>query len=121
MAFLCSQLQVAVETQTRTRSCWNTDRRCRRMLPPPSGHAGQNRTIVLERPGGRKRAPATLAGKWTAFNRHVGCQGKLRFCFRFWPGLVTGNGSSVEVRLITRHVRSSTEQETHQADATALK
>lgn len=51
MAFLCSQLQVAVETQSQTGSCWNTDRRCRRVLPPPSGHAGQNSAIVLERLG----------------------------------------------------------------------
>lgn len=51
MAFLCSQLQVAVETQSQTRSSWNTDwRRCRLLLPPP-GHAGQNRAIVQDRTG----------------------------------------------------------------------
>lgn len=61
MAFLCSQLQVAVETQSQTRSCWNTDRRCRRMLLPPSGHAGQNRAIVLERPGAINGPPAAAA------------------------------------------------------------
>lgn len=76
MAFLCWQLQVAVETQSQTRSCWNTDRRCCRMLPPPSGHAGQNRAIVLE----RLRA-IHGPGYWETKERKV----LLQFLTRRWP------------------------------------
>lgn len=46
MAFLCSELQVAVETQSQTKPCWHTECRECRMLLPPSGDAGQNRAIV---------------------------------------------------------------------------
>lgn len=46
MAFLCSELQVAVETQSQTKPCWHTECRERRMLLPPSGDMGQNRAIV---------------------------------------------------------------------------
>lgn len=48
MAFLCSELQVAVETQSQTKPRWHTERRDRRMLLPPSGDMGQNRAIVQE-------------------------------------------------------------------------
>ncbi|XP_038568397.1 uncharacterized protein LOC119898282 [Micropterus salmoides] len=37
MAFLCSKLQVAVETQSQTEPRWHTECRERRMLLPPSG------------------------------------------------------------------------------------
>ena len=50
MAFLCSELQVAVETQSQTKPCWHTECRERRMLLPPSGDAGQNRAIVPDQP-----------------------------------------------------------------------
>lgn len=46
MAFLCSKLQVAVETQSQTEPRWHTECRERRMLLPPSGDMGQNRAIV---------------------------------------------------------------------------
>lgn len=49
MAFLCSELQVAVETQSQTKPCWHTECRECRMLLPPSGDAGQNRAIVPDR------------------------------------------------------------------------
>lgn len=48
MAFLCSELQVAVETQSQTKPCWHTECRERRMLLPLSGDMGQNRAIVPE-------------------------------------------------------------------------
>lgn len=51
MAFLCSELQVAVETQSQTEPYWHTECRECRMLPPPSGDTGQNRAIVPEQLG----------------------------------------------------------------------
>lgn len=48
MAFLCSELQVAVETQSQTKPHWHTDRQRPRMLLPPSGDTDQNRAIVPE-------------------------------------------------------------------------
>jgi len=46
MAFLCSGLQVAVETQSQTKPRWHTECRERRVPRPPSGDTGQNRAIV---------------------------------------------------------------------------
>ena len=51
MAFLCSELQVAVETQSQTKPCWHTECQERRMLLPPSGDVGQNRAIVPDQLG----------------------------------------------------------------------
>lgn len=51
MAFLCSELQVAVETQSQTKPCWHTERQGPRVLLPPSGDMGQNRAIVPEQLG----------------------------------------------------------------------
>lgn len=51
MAFLCSELQVAVETQSQTEPYWHTECRECRMLLPPSGDTGQNRAIVPEQLG----------------------------------------------------------------------
>lgn len=51
MAFLCSELQVAVETQSQTKPCWHTECREHRMLLPPSGDMGQNRAIVPDQLG----------------------------------------------------------------------
>lgn len=51
MAFLCSELQVAVETQSQTKPHWHTDRQGPRMLLLPSGDTDQNRAIVPEQLG----------------------------------------------------------------------
>lgn len=64
MAFLCSDLQVAVETQSQTEPCTGTQcRECRMLLLPPSGDSGQNRAIVPNPAQGNKCCRAKTGDK----------------------------------------------------------
>lgn len=64
MAFLCSDLQVAVETQSQTRALyWHTECRECRILLPPSGDTGQNRAIVPNPAQSNKCCKATIGDK----------------------------------------------------------
>lgn len=94
------------------------------MLPPPSGHAVQNRAIVLERLWAINERRLLWGTNRLPLSHTSDIKENQGSASGSDPPMITGkvrNASSVEIRPITHHVRRSTVQETHQADSAALK